>query len=231
MRCIVNVATGGRYGPLQDRLRKALLDLGEDAHLMFWRDELPPGSPRPEETPYAFKVHAIRHAMEEGFTRVIWMDSSVIPVRPLYSLWERLLRRGWWISANPPWNCGEWTCDSALGPLVLSRENAFSIPQVMGTAFGLDFRDTLAYNFFLRLIHYAADGRAFRGPWNNLDGVASGDPRVKGHRHDQTVMSVLAWRMGMELTTPPGWIEDMDQAAAFGALPPSSEGTLLRICR
>ena len=82
----------------------------------------------------------------------MWLDSSIVPLRPLSSLWKLIEKQGYWFSENLPqgrldlpcWNCGEWTCDSALGPLGITREEAFTIPHVIATAFGLDFSHQVA---------------------------------------------------------------------------------------
>jgi hypothetical protein len=213
MRAVVSVATGPRYCVMQDRLNQ-MLDPAE--YRVFWREALPPDCPTNEDVPYGFKVWAIKRAVELKAPMVLWLDSSIVPLRPLSSLWKLIEKQGYWFSENLPqgrldlpcWNCGEWTCDSALGPLGITREEAFTIPQVIATAFGLDFRRQIARDFFDEYLRLAVERTAFQGPWYNRDGSASADPRVLGHRHDQTVASVLAWRLGMKLTLPPAWIVD-----------------------
>jgi hypothetical protein len=204
-RVIVNVATG-RYRALQDRLANAVIH--EPAYKRWWGYHLPPGSPTHEDVPYAFKIYAIKNMMEEGIPAIMWMDSSIVPQAPLNPLWELIERQGYWFSANPPWDCGQFTCDAALPALGISREEAFNIPHVMATAFGLDFRHDITREFYTEYMRLVNEKTAFRGAWNNRNKAASSDPRVLGHRHDQTVASVLAWRLGMTLTTPPEFIVD-----------------------
>ena len=216
MRVVVSVATGPRYCAMQDRLNR-MLDLAE--YRVFWRDVLPLNSPTHEDVPYGFKIWAIKRAVEMEVPTVLWLDSSIVPLRPLSLLWELIEKQGYWFSENLPqgrldlpcWNCGQWTCDSALSPLGITREAAFTIPHVIGTAFGLDFNHQIARDFFDDYLRLAIERTAFQGPWDNRDGSASAEPRVLGHRHDQTVASVLAWRRGMKLTRPPAWIVDGHQ--------------------
>ena len=47
------------------------------------------------------------------------------------------------------------------------------------------------------MLELAVDNITFPGPHNNDNLLASKDRRVKGHRHDQTAMSVIAIRLGM----------------------------------
>lgn len=207
IRVIVSVATG-HYEPMLDRLVSKL----EGETVMSYRRADPPH----HLAPYVFKATAIERARTMGFTTVLWCDSSIVPIRPLAPLWEKIEQEGYWFSENlpygrldlPVWNCGQWTSDAALPVLGLTREEAFAIPQVIATSFGLCFEHEIAREFFRQFKAFADDRRAFQGPWRNDNHEASADDRVRGHRHDQTVASVIAYRLGMKLTTPPKWIVD-----------------------
>jgi hypothetical protein len=213
MRAVVCVATHGKYIGCRERLRSILARQGET--FIAWGAELPPGSPSHQEKQFAFKFHAIREALRMGYSTILWADSSIIPLRPLTPLWELIEAEGYWFSMNlpwgktniPPWSTGAWTCDAALEPLGITREESFQIPHVIGTAFGLNLRFPIAQQF-LKSYGELAEGTAFCGPTVNNHGEASADRRVLGHRHDQTAASVLAYRLGMKLTTPPTWIVD-----------------------
>jgi hypothetical protein len=215
-RAIVSVGTGERYRDNLLRLEHGLLDFR--GTLKFWRDELPPGSPPHADVPYAFKAWALKHVIDAGFEQVLWLDSSIVPMRPLDKIWSLLDERGYWFSKNfphgpittssIPWKCGQWCADSALGPLGISRGMSFDIDLVIGGAFGLDVHRASSRYMFDELLRLARDGATFRGPWDNEGGRASSSRAVLGHRHDQTVLSVLAWRQAMELTTPPDCIVD-----------------------
>lgn len=171
---------------------------------------LPLRSPSHLEKPYAFKVYAILEAIQRGYQQVIWADASILPIRDLDPVWHLLETRGYWISENPPGTCGEWTSDAALPLLGINREQAFQIPQVVGTAFGLNLDFTIARDFF-RNLRDIEQTEAFCGPWVNDQQQASQDSRVLGHRHDQTAMSVIAHRLGMDLTKPPAYIGGIEQ--------------------
>ena len=209
MRAIVSVGTG-HYGEKLDRL---LSNIG-DAPSIYWK-ELPQTWPTHHQVPYGFKAYAINSASYNAST-ILWCDSSIVPIKPLDSLFDLIEKQGYWFSENLPYgrldlpahNCGEWCADTALAPLGIEREEAFRIPQIIATSFGLDLSNPRIKEFFDQFMRLARDETAFKGPWRNDDGQASKDSRVKGHRHDQTVLSVLAWRYGMNLTTPPDWIVD-----------------------
>ncbi len=212
-RAITTVAMGeNRHHPgtsFSDRLerwRTGFLQYGEGAHVEAFT-ELPPGSPEHADVPYAFKAYAIQAMLRQGFTSILWADSSTIAVRSLSPLWEQVESQGYWMADNWWFNCGEWTCDAALPLLGITREEAFSIPQLAASAFALDFRNSLVVAFFSGYMRLARNG-AFQGPWTNEQLQASPDFRVLGHRHDQTAMSVMAWRLGMQLTPQPHVFSD-----------------------
>jgi hypothetical protein len=213
MRAVVNVATHGKYLTYRERLRAVLVWQRET--FITWDEELPPGSPAHKDRPFAFKFYAIQEALNRGCSTILWADSSIVPIKPLASLWDLIEKQGYWLSANlphgksgvAPWSTGTWTSDAALKPLGITRKESFQIPHVIGTAFGLDIRHPIAQQF-LKAYGELAEGTAFCGPTINDKGQASSDQRVMGHRHDQTAASVIAYRLGMTLTIPPAWIVD-----------------------
>jgi hypothetical protein len=102
------------------------------------------------------------------------------------------------------WNTGQWCKDEALAPLGLTRESAFEVPHMMACVMGLDLENARSVEFLDQWLMHAQDGITFPGPWTNENQQASAHPDVLGHRHDQTVASVLSHRMGME------WIQTQE---------------------
>jgi hypothetical protein len=213
-RIVVNVATG-RYVKGQERLTEALATLGEDYRV--WRDELPPGSPTHQETPYAFKAWALEAARLSGHTLMLWCDASIVPIAPLDPIFQYAEAHGVWLADNG-WKNSQWTCDAAYGDLFdVDREDFRElnrkIKHVVATAFALDVMHPKGALFMTEYLRLAKEG-AFQGPWWNSNGerpdYASkagaepcGPPECLGHRHDQTAASVIAWRLGIPLTTCP----------------------------
>lgn len=208
MGCIVNVATGRHYGRGQRRLSAAC-----NRHAMaMWRDELPAGCPSHAEVPYAFKAFALASAAARGHKLLLWCDASILPIAPLEPLFDRIERDGYWISRNG-WSNGEWTADSAYPDLGVSREENWKIQHVIATAWGVSVRHPIGYLVLAEYLRLAKT-RAFCGPWRNRNHPDSaklppeqsapcGPPEVRGHRHDQTALSVIAWKLSLSLTDPP----------------------------
>lgn len=91
------------------------------------------------------------------------------------------------------------------------------VPHVVATTFGLNLNHPKGTAFLAEYYRLASETRAFCGPWQNSaapreqgrnsDRPAGycGPPDVLGHRHDQSAASVIAWRLGVELTDSPKW--------------------------
>jgi hypothetical protein len=217
-RAIVNVATG-HYVKGQKRLAAFPVTIG-------WTDELPRGCPAHTERPYAFKAYALKQTYEDyGHETLLWCDACMIPgARPLDELWEYIEEHGVWFAKNGYSNY-EWTADSAYpdlfpGPLATvptgmdeRRKLNRTIPHVVATAFGISLKHDKGRAFLDEYFRLASETEAFCGPW--INGPLSGDPSnhhrmapcgpadVRGHRHDQTAASVIAWRLGVPLTECP----------------------------
>jgi len=226
---VVNVATGPRYLAGQQRLTEALALLGEDYQV--WPDKLPPGSPTHAETPYAFKAWALEAARLSGHTLLMWADASIVPIRPLQPIWEHAEKHGVWLADNG-WKNSQWTCDAAYpdlfeGAFMQCDDEGKSaaecmegiryanrhIKHVVATTFAIDVLHPKGALFLVEYLRLAKTN-AFKGPWWNSNGERAdcaakagaepcGPPECLGHRHDQTAASVIAWRLGIPLTTCP----------------------------
>ncbi len=214
-RCVVSVATG-RYVPGMDRLQR---ELGS-TRFMGWRNTMPPGSPSHLDVPYAFKAWALKAAADAGHTVLLWADACILPILNLEPLWDKIERDGAWISRNG-WTNAQWTADSAYPDLGVTREQNATIEHVVATTFGLNLKNPVGERIFQEYLRLAQT-KAFCGPWWNNKGPYSGNhgaapcgpETIFGHRHDQTALSVLAWRYGVELTSAPEWFAYREQGKA-----------------
>lgn len=201
-RYILNVATGPFV-----RGQQRLLANSQGAQWLAWTNQMPPGSPSHRDVPYAFKAHAIQQAAQRGADLILWADASILPIRSLEPLWQRIETDGYWIGRNG-WKNSQWTADSAYPLLGISREENELVPHVVAGTFGLNLRSEIGQRIFSQYLQYAVNG-AFKGPWKNgprsIDGMSGpcGPATTLGHRHDQTALSVVAWRVGCVLTNPP----------------------------
>lgn len=214
-RCVVNVAIGGRnqqkYIIGQERLRNQLA--GET--LRFYTNGYPVGCPEHQNIPFAFKAYALKEASAYA-TTLLWCDSCIVlGPRKLEELWEKIETDGYWIARNGFTNY-EWTAEKAYSALNVTPQENKAIDHVIATAFGIDTRSVIGLRFlgeYFRL----ANTHAFHGPITNSNFPGArytgnmakcapcGPMDVRGHRHDQTAASVIAWRLGMKLSDTPEW--------------------------
>ena len=199
-RCVINFASGGWYERGQERLRSSLIRTGFDGHTLFYRSEADIGAPPHQQCPYGFKPYLLQRAYERGYTSVLWADASVWAIRNITPMFEHIEREGHMLFVN----CctGNWTSDACLKGFGLTRDEAMDITMLMGICMGFNLKHPLTLRFMREWLAKAQDGFSFPGAWTNHNHEVSQDPRVNGHRHDQSVASILAWKMGMELIVP-----------------------------
>lgn len=227
-RVVVNVATGEHYLKGQERL---LESLGASGTTTLTFKEMSKDCPSHADVPYAFKAFAMAQAADAGFDTILWCDACILPIRDLTPLWEKIEKEGAWISRNGYTNY-EWTADSAYPDLFpsefklhqhmleLGQQSDFlamvrplnrMIPHVVATAFGVSLNHPVGVNILREYERLAKETKAFCGPWKNDATNFPENPReyacgpadVRGHRHDQSALSVLAWRNNVRLTSAP----------------------------
>lgn len=194
-KVILNVACGlGHYERSQERLRDST---ALDNSTNLFRNSLPPGCPSHAEQPFAFKPYIFKEARELGYTHALWLDSTCVIHKPLDTVWEMIDLDGgfFW---NSGYACGQWCSDACLAGMDCTREEAWKLPMIQASAIGLRFdADKGFLDQWLSLTHL------FHGAWTNKNHEVSRDPGVDGHRHDQSVASILANRLGFPMVTPP----------------------------
>lgn len=190
--CIVTFAKGHSFIKGLTRLEQQCQELNIP-FLGF--TEYPEGCPSHQESPFAFKFFCIDKALQQGYSKILWLDSSVFIKRPIDDIFDYIDKKGYFFLYNH--DLGSFCHDKALSTLGITREESFRMPCMQGTNFGLNFNNQDVKLFFYKIMELAVDKITFPGPHNNNDFRASKDPRVKGHRHDQTAMSVIALRYGL----------------------------------
>lgn len=196
---VCNVAFGSWHPSGQARLRNSLAAWSPHVRPFFF-DRLPDGCPEHHEdaAPYAFKSWALRSAADSGADIVVWADASYWLVRPLDDVLAYTERHGAWF--HGPDNClGSWTSDECLAAFGVTRDDAIGEAMILAGGFALDLRQERSRTFLDRYQYAAAVG-LYAGKWWNRSGDLSPDPRCLGHRHDQSVASLLIREMGFPLT-------------------------------
>ena len=199
-KCVINFARGSWYAQGQQRLLDSLNEVRFDGDVLLFNNEADLGAPSHQVCPYGFKPYALARAIELGYTHVIWADASVWAIRNIQPMFDHIDKQGWMFFLN---TCtGQWTSDACLEVFGLTRDEAMKQDMLMGICMGFKTTHPVTQQFFKEWLAHANDGKSFPGSWTNKNHEVSHDPRVNGHRHDQSVASILAWKLGMSYLIP-----------------------------
>jgi hypothetical protein len=200
--CIVSVGVTGResYAIKAAKLKKDVENLGYSNFI--WIDAYPPNSPSHHQINFAFKAHAIQYALSQGYKKILWLDSVAVPIKKMDKINSILDTTGYFF-VDEGFDVGSWCKDEALPYLNITRENSFNIPQVAGKHFGLNFNFKQSHDFFSQYFLYATvhGEKVFHGSTSNTNNAISNDNRVRGHRHDQIVASVICHNMKFSISS------------------------------
>ena len=214
-RCIVNVATGDFYCKMQERLvdsfyrtydgvyecdeftypefsRAEKADyVGYGIDLLIWKDCLPPGSRPHSESPYGFKVHAIKAAYERGYTSILWLDSPAYAVKEDISpIFEKIEKEGYYAMSHidPLEN---WVGEFTLIQFAMRRDllKGYNLPS--GSCYGFDLSKPHIETLF---DSFATKER--QGFFNSERISENG-----WHRHDEAVLAMLLIQFGLPVFT------------------------------
>ena len=158
---------------------------------------------------YAFKIYALRRAWEAAFGTITWIDSAFQPIASVEPLWAEVERAGWWIPAQGDASLGHWTSDRALEIFGITRDVAMDIPLCYSGLVSILCRTAIGKEIW-RLWQDLYNRGAFDGPhqniiggqtraWGNkITGECSKDPRCQGHRHDESALSFVLYKLGLK---------------------------------
>jgi len=197
-KCVINFSDGGGNGGGvgQQRLFDSLIWTGFKDPIFLWKDHKDLGCPSHKEVPYGFKPYALQRAYEEGFELVFWCDASVWAIKSTDSVFEYLQNHSHLFFYNA---ClGAYTSDACLTGFNIDRDAAIQMPMIMGICMGFNLTNPVTREFLKQWLAKAKDGFSFQGShWNDQYQVSK-DSRCNGHRHDQSVSSIIACNLGMK---------------------------------
>jgi hypothetical protein len=197
-KCVVSFADKvGNYQKKMKRLEDSLKGNFDGDFLGFTSyDEI--GSPRHSDVPYAFKPYAIQKARDLGYDLILWADSPVYAIKPIQPVFDHIFQNDYLLFDNIGYSLGDYSSDKQLDYFNITRQQAWDIPQVMACVMGFDFTEPVTQDFFK--IYKDVARELYPGEWSNDDLTESKDARVRGSRHDQSVISCLAYVHGLRIT-------------------------------
>lgn len=132
-----------------------------------------------QEMPYQFKTALIQKAIELGYERIIWLDSSMQMKKDLTPLFDSPMTF-FHNLGHPTWR---YLSDEAQSLLGIEDEPLYKNEQVWGGAFALNFGHKETHRFFNELKTCSTNG-SFKNGGSKRKGFIA-------HRHDQAVMSCV----------------------------------------
>jgi hypothetical protein len=197
-QCIVSFADGtGSYRKKLQRLEQSMKG-NFSGDLLLFTDYKEIGSPRHDEIPYAFKPYAIQKAIDLGYEQILWCDSPIYAKQDIQPVFDHIAEHGYVFFDNIGYSLGDYTNDTTLKYFAIERDAAWRIPMIMACCMGFEVKnDPFVLNVLT--IYKDVSKQLYPGEWDNDELTESQDRRVKGHRHDQSVMSALIYRNRMKI--------------------------------
>lgn len=211
-RCVISLGIGRKgFTHSLKRLEESLCRVGFQGDFLGWNDELPAGSPTHFEAPMAFKTFCFLEAKRRGYRQILWIDSVIVALRSLEPIFRMINSNGYVTFRNNYGQfIGQWSSDEVLEWHGIKREEAMLMPETPTSVIGFNMENERSREFLDRWHGMTTDGLTCRGTrtpitcaeeyyaitWNR-DQCISKDPRVKGHRHDQTAAGIIAHQLGM----------------------------------
>jgi hypothetical protein len=174
---VVNFSTGV-YKRGQQRLAASVYNKGYKGLMLDNYEEI--GSPTHQQSPYEFKIHAIKKAFEVDDV-VLWCDSSMY-VKGNLKIIENLIKKDGYFFEEAGHYVDRWC--NAHTRKYFNLEEGSGYTMFSAGLTGLNLKSELAMEFFYKWEQSAKAG-CFSGSWED-------------HRHDMTCASIIASRMGMK---------------------------------
>lgn len=212
---VCTVGIGGWYPRGVARLIDTMAQFAPGYAIQAHVNTLPFGAPSNvvdegyDYTAYCAKPFALMAARNAGADIGILVDAAFYSIRDIGPLVDHIAQTGYFLCRNG-YSVGEWSSDRCLERMGVERKEAWEMEEISSYCVGLNFSDGRCTELLHRWCGCAADRLTFCGPHTSTmhegrnRGHVSTDSRVRGHRHDQTSLSILAHRLGMrELVNRP----------------------------
>ncbi len=198
---VVSFADGaGNYAKAMMRLEQSLRSTEFNGEFKGINDYAHINADHHQKVPYQFKAMSIKKVIDEGAKLVLWCDSPVYATKSIQPVFDHIKQHGYLLFDNIGYSIGDYTSDACLQKFGMSRDEAFKSKMLMACVLGFNVDHPKAQDFLNKYIGAAKDGVSYPGSWTNDNLEVSTDMRVRGHRHDQSVASIIAKQLGMEIT-------------------------------
>ena len=144
------------------------------------------------EVPYNFKPDIVLEAIQKGYTKIIWCDSTILLHQDPTPMLDYASEHG--VAAfdnlgHPLW---AWISDLSLQMQDLTDDDLANIKQIMACVIIFDVSNPAGKSVFDKWYKASKDGISFQNYGSKREGF-------KAHRHDQAVLSMLLHKAGIPL--------------------------------
>lgn len=183
---VVSFADGaGDYRKKLNRLEESLKKVNFKGNFLKFTDYKQIDCEHHTVVPYKFKAYAIKKAMEQGHTKILWCDSPVVAIKDIQPLFDYIEKHGYAFFDNIGHSLGKWTNDKCLDYFGITREESMNIKMIMASCMGFNTEHEITRKF---LDQYVGLTDLYHGSW-------------KDHRHDQSVASCIIYDLNMKIMT------------------------------
>lgn len=204
---ICTIAIGGIYPLLASRMIERFAQCSPGYDVTAWVNCTPPGTPQMivdgyDYTPYCAKPFAMHELRQQGFDIAILLDAAFFPVKDIRPLVEHIGQVGYYFCDNE-FKVGEWCSDACAEEFGVTREALWKMNEISTYCVGMNFNIGASLQLLAQWKSAAYNPRMFPGPHTagnsgRNHGFVSSDSSVRGHRHDQSCLSIIAHQFGMQ---------------------------------
>jgi hypothetical protein len=219
-RCIISLADGANKAYKNGHARLiGACQKHFSGKLILINDYNKIGSPSHEQNPYAFKIYCIEYAYSLGYDTVLYLDSSLYPIKNCDAVFDYIEANGHLMQEAGHW-WRTWTNNAAKEYFKPTDEELEKQTLYSAGFTGLSFKNERSVQFFNQWKQSMLDG-IFKGVWQKKHRASdfTNCPGAEGHRHDMTCASIIATRLGMKFET------DLYMAYIGGGYVPAPEFT------
>jgi hypothetical protein len=134
----------------------------------------------------------------------VWIDSAVYPIAPIDAFLNELDKSGVVFFDNVGLPLWQWVSRECLLLFPQHREllKETKAKQIMGCLFAFDLNFENGAKFWEDFYKYSLFEQCANGSWTNEKLQVSKNKEVRGHRHDQSIASIILNYMGIEPINP-----------------------------
>lgn len=194
-QCIINASNGaGWFSTGTKRLKNSLIHHGYTGDILTWDNW--PNDFFDKSNPYHVKAAAFAHAIDNGYTHILWLDCSVWAIKDPNPIFDLINDKGYYMWSSG-FNCAQTCSDKCLEYFGVSRNEAEKMEDCSSSMLGVNLESDIGKEFIQRWIISAQ-----AGIWNGSreHDHQSADPRFLFHRQDQSAASIIANQLGMKYT-------------------------------